>query len=122
MKKETKYSMMTGLIALVIGMVSFFVILNFYPTSYSGQEVFNTEEEYSQFKQELVDLNAKFKVGHMFVLSSKPPIIVKFDDIRVSEDISFPYGEKDSSLPPAVGFGVVISVCTVIFCILIKCE
>lgn len=66
---------------------------------YSGRLVFNTEEEYSQFKQEVIDSDASWE-GQDFkmnVLSSSPPIIVSFK-VSVPQSYNFLYGEKDSQV------------------------
>lgn len=60
---------------------------------YIGELAFNTEQEYMEFKQEIIDSNAKW--DKMEILSSSPPIIVHFG-IRVSQDYDFPFGEKRS--------------------------
>jgi large-conductance mechanosensitive channel len=58
---------------------------------YSGKEVFTTEEQYTKFKQSLVDSNAKWETKDMQVLSSDPPIIVSYK-VGVEKGQAFPYG------------------------------
>lgn len=75
---------------------------------YEGHEVFNTETEYIQFKQILVDTNAQWgRNGRMDVLSSTPPIIVDYE-VWVGKDILFPYGRWTNDglrvLGAALGF------------------
>jgi hypothetical protein len=60
--------------------------------AYSGRVVFNTESDYSQFKQVLADQDVD--ISDMTVLSSAPPILVQFNQVQVSHNIYFPYGEK----------------------------
>lgn len=65
--------------------------------SYKGTIVFNTEEEYTHFKQELITSHADWIQETMQALTSQPPIIVKFS-ISVPQDYTFPYGQKTSDV------------------------
>lgn len=60
---------------------------------YKGQVVFNSESEYSRFKQELIDTEASWSNADMQVLYSEPPIIVRFKNVIIDEKYVFPYGE-----------------------------
>lgn len=62
--------------------------------TYTGEIVFNSESEYLEFKQEVIDSDAGW--DRMDILSSKPPIIVHFS-VRVKQDYNFPYGEKSNN-------------------------
>jgi hypothetical protein len=59
--------------------------------TYSGKEVFNSEAEYTKFKQALVEDNVRWATGNIQVLSSDPPIIVKYS-VEVDKGQIFPYG------------------------------
>ena len=61
---------------------------------YSGTSIFNTEQEYNEFK---LDLKNRITEGPVVldnysVLASEPPIIVKFE-VKVPYDYDFPYGK-----------------------------
>ena len=73
---------------------------------YQGQESFQTEESYSQFKQTLIDTKAKWDSGEMSVLSSKPPIIVTYV-VDVKHNLSFPYGEEKGVVEKTVNIYIV---------------
>ena len=64
------------------------------PDEYSGQEVFNTTDEYKQFKKVIIDSGASWSSsGHKLeTLASDPPIIVAFN-VSVPQDSYFPYGK-----------------------------
>jgi len=64
---------------------------------YSGTSIFNTEQEYNEFK---LDLKNRITEGPVVldnysVLASEPPIIVKFE-VKVPYDYDFPYGKIHS--------------------------
>jgi len=74
--------------------------------TYTGKLSFDTEQEYTQFKQEIVNSEAIW--NRMDVLSSDPPILVQFR-VQVSQDYDFPYGEKSNIGPTmAIVFGVLL--------------
>ena len=100
-KKIVSISVLSGIIAVIVGTFAL-------PTQYSGEEVFYTQREYSKFKQELVDSNAKYETDNIFVLSSEPPIIVRFEDVIVADDYPFSYGGKDSVILRATALGIII--------------
>jgi hypothetical protein len=62
--------------------------------SYKGKVVFYTEQEYTQFKTELIKSDAKWDATNndIEVLNNEPPIIVTFD-VSVSQDYNFKYGK-----------------------------
>lgn len=62
--------------------------------NYGGSLIFYSEDDYTKFKQELINSNAKWDPGEISVLSSEPPIIVEFTDITIPKDYDFPYGKK----------------------------
>jgi hypothetical protein len=73
---------------------------------YRGQEVFYTEQEYIKFKQALVDYEVT--IEDIDVLSSEPPIIVKFAIYGVEKPDVFPYGEKiNTGIGMAMFIGVI---------------
>ncbi len=59
---------------------------------YEGTEIFSTEGEYQEFKAILV--SSEVELLDVAVLSSSPPIIVKFEVKTASLDLTFPYGER----------------------------
>jgi hypothetical protein len=63
-------------------------------SNYCGKVIFTSEQEYSKFKQTLIDTNANWNSNGMSVLSSAPPIIVDFD-VKVPSNEKFPYGNRD---------------------------
>jgi len=82
----------------------------------SGKTVFNTTNEYIQFKQALA--NPLITINSITVLSSDPPIIVLYNITRPA-DTPFPYdgnefGNKTVNDPLMNGllFAAVISLCT----------
>ncbi len=58
--------------------------------TYSGFEGLD-EQRYSQFKQALIDSNFRDQVSSVQVLSSEPPIIVKWD-FTADYKTDFPFG------------------------------
>ena len=65
--------------------------LFFAPEIYSGKEVFQTEQEYTSFKEALA--YDEVKIIKSYSLTSAPPIVVSFT-ITSPRDHSFPYGHK----------------------------
>ena len=59
---------------------------------FEGTEIFLTENEYQAFKITLGE--SKVDLVEALVLSSNPPIIVKFKVEAESLDTTFPYGER----------------------------
>lgn len=57
---------------------------------YEGKLVFETEQEYSNFKRAVG--NSDVRIGNLVVLSSDPPIVVDFS-VRVPEGMVFNYGK-----------------------------
>lgn len=60
--------------------------------TYTGQATFQTEQEYTTFKQAIVNINGD--ITGTTVLSSSPPIIVNFQIVTTHEAPDFPYGTK----------------------------
>jgi uncharacterized membrane protein len=60
---------------------------------YSGKIVFQSEQEYSQFKEVIAKDYVSFDTQDILVLSSSPPIVVQFK-VEVQGDNGFPYGKK----------------------------
>lgn len=60
--------------------------------SYRGTEIFTTENDYKQFRQELANAPL-YSVKEITVQTSEPPIIVNFD-FQVERDYEFPYGQR----------------------------
>jgi len=60
---------------------------------YEGTEVFLTEQDYKEFKMLFVD--PQVQLLDASVLTSEPPIIVRFKVQVPSPDYGFPYGKKD---------------------------
>ncbi len=60
--------------------------------SYKGTEILATENDYKQFRQELANAPI-YSVKEITVLTSEPPIIVKFD-FQVERAYEFPYGKR----------------------------
>lgn len=81
--------------------------------TYSGKIVFNSEDEYSQFKQALIQYDATWQNDQMQVLSSEPPIIVQYT-VSISRDKTFPYGVKHSMYTKPI----VIVTIGVLFCLI----
>jgi len=73
-----------GLLALVIGLGAYL------DPTYSGKEVFQTQQEYSDFKQ-AVGVEG-IRLVDVEVLSSEPPIVVQY---KVKTTGYFPYGERE---------------------------
>ena len=89
---EWHFLTIIGVIALIGGGVFWGTILAGYgQDTYGGVIVANTEEEYSQFKQELADTPI-LAINELDTLSSSPPIIVNFS-IEVPYGYQFPYGK-----------------------------
>jgi len=59
---------------------------------YEGSEVFATEQEYKEFKLSFTD--PRVRLLDAAVLSSEPPIVVKFKARVLDFDYEFPYGER----------------------------
>ena len=89
----SKLMIITGIIILILGGASLYRAIEV--SSYGGQIIFNSEQDYAKFKQSLIDTNAKWHSSEMSVLSSSPPIIVTFKGVEVSANTEFPYGNKD---------------------------
>jgi len=89
----SKLMIITGIIILILGGASLYRAIEV--SSYGGQIIFNSEQDYAKFKQSLIDTNAKWHSSGMSVLSSSPPIIVTFKGVEVSANTEFPYGNKD---------------------------
>lgn len=64
--------------------------------SYGGELVFETQDEYVEFKEDLKDriLGEEIELSEFTVLASEPPIIVKFK-VGVPYDYELPWGERD---------------------------
>ena len=75
---------------------------------YEGTEVFNSEQEYTQFKRALVDYDVE--INSVTVLSSSPPIIVKFS-VDPPGNTTFPYGKEEKAGGyTAGGVGILIGI------------
>ena len=91
---------------LGLGVFLLLVFLVLIPTvahedlSYSGQQVFLSEEKYEDFKgdfkQALIDADGV--IADYRVLASEPPIIVSFEVTGVSYDFTFPYGSAGNQV------------------------
>ena len=105
-KHDWDYGLIIAIVMLVVGIVLFFPVRYSQPytgweQTYEGREIFYTEEEYSQFKQAIVDYEVPLR--NIEVLSSKPPTIVEFRYITITglldenEEViaikEFPYGQ-----------------------------
>jgi len=71
------------------------VILNA-DNSYSGKVTFYSENEYRDFKLELIKSNANWSNENIAVLNNEPPIFVQFS-ISVPQGYDFPYGKIHST-------------------------
>ncbi len=81
------------------------------PDSYSGNLVFNSEEDYAKFKQVVVDSKAHWGDGYSSIqaLSSNPPILVKFNNVMVDHSYRFPYGSKaEGWVEPLVAYSMLL--------------
>lgn len=61
---------------------------------FSGQEIFESEEEYSKFKTALTETS--WDLDYVKTLSSKPPILVDFWNVE-DPTHQFPYGKESTS-------------------------
>ncbi len=106
MKKTRLFFLISGIIFIIFGILSISIPItdDWGGKRYIGNLVFNTEQEYVQFKQAIVDTKAS--MNKMEVLASTPPIIVSFDIIIKDNTLSFPYGE--TSRINSIGGGVFI--------------
>jgi len=82
-------------IILLVGIfgLAYFWIHGFDEVYYEGTEVFLTEQDYKEFKMLFVD--PQVQLLDASVLTSEPPIIVRFKVQVPSPDYGFPYGKKD---------------------------
>ena len=92
------------LVLLVIGATVGFTILGLHwgetaEKKYTGKIVFQSEQEYGQFKQAVGD--QEVDISEMQVLSSDPPIVVEFK-VYVPHWMEFPYGEHNADLSSTV--------------------
>jgi hypothetical protein len=84
---------------------------------YTGKEVFNSESDYTNFKQALVASGAIWDVSnggdtYIQALSSSPPIIVNFN-VRVKQGVNFPYGKRKDEVSWNLGLGIFL------FCLIV---
>jgi len=86
--------------------------LFFAPEVYSGKEVFQTEQEYTSFKEALA--YDEVKIIKSYSLTSAPPIVISFT-ITSSRDYSFPYGHKSSSNTIVGSLGIIASIGLLLF-------
>jgi len=84
----------------------------FAPDTYSGKEVFQTEQEYTSFKEALA--YDEVKIIKSYSLTSTPPIVVSFT-ITSSRDHSFPYGHKSLSNTAISLFGIIAGIGLLLF-------
>ena len=106
-------------IAKIIGIIIVLVILaasiavtvvsNLDIEHYSGKVVFNTEEEYTQFKEVIAQESVSYDADSISVLSSSPPIVVNFKNIQAPND--FPYGEGTTLLYKINAILTLIAIC-----------
>jgi len=79
-------------------MAGIIIAIAYHPTdwvdTYSGKELFTTQEEYSNFKS--IISKEKIEIKSTNVLSSDPPIVVSFK-IQTPRVIGFPYGSRIKS-------------------------
>jgi hypothetical protein len=88
------FLIMLGMMVLIMGVaVTVDSNINNY---YTGKITFNTEQEYSQFKTVLSDKDVTYQPEQISVLSSEPPIIVSFKDIKAASKYEFDYGERNN--------------------------
>ena len=90
----------SGLLGLLVGFLMSSFLFN--TVTYEGKAVFQVESQYVEFKQVLA--RPEVEIEDIFVLSSSPPIIVKFL-VTVPESYEFPYGE---AWPPGAWFSYVV--------------
>ena len=89
------------------------------PYQYKGTLAFNSESEYAQFKQALIDAEADWSAGDITILSSEPPIIVKFERVKIDKSFEFPYGEQEEAIP--IWSVVVTTICGFLFlCLMVE--
>jgi len=81
-------------IILLVGIfgLAYFWIHGFDEVYYEGTEVFATEQAYQEFKVLFVD--PKVQLVDASVLTSEPPIIVRFKVQVPSSGYDFPYGKR----------------------------
>jgi len=80
---------------LALGVLLIALGFLFYSTDYyHGDVYFQTEEQYTQFKQAILDSNAEIVPSSTFILSSEMPIVGKFG-VYVDKGTEFPYGTLD---------------------------
>jgi hypothetical protein len=119
MKKSNILLLLTCLVVLatVVGSIYAYKLSAW---SYSGKVVFNTEEEYTKFKQDISDEN--IKIVDVKSLSSAPPIVVDFE-VETQHDYLFNYGnlrkDANGNRGVIIAGGVAISF-VLIFAIIIK--
>jgi hypothetical protein len=98
MKTEWALFVVSLLVSLAATVSGVFTIVNpdvaGLAATYQGKIVFQSESEYIQFKQAMSQENVR--IEDVDVLSSAPPIIVKFK-VTVPGNVAFPYGEKYST-------------------------
>lgn len=73
---------------------------------YEGRLVFQSENEYSKFKEYIVAnpeirISASDNAYYLLVLSSAPPILIDYR-IYVPSDVEFPYNYKSKYNPSAI--------------------
>ena len=103
-----------ALVALVAAILFSFNVIGPNTNSYSGKAVFNTEQEYANFKTALTPQDVY--IGNITTLNSTLPIIVTFE-VSVPEGSTFPYGTHESNAGRwvAIGFLYLIGIgCTAI--------
>ena len=74
--------------------------------TYGGKVVFETEEEYSDFKRAVGD--DVVDIRDIMTLSSEPPVVVDFE-VRVPYDYSFGYGDRSEDTSD-IHLGYVVNV------------
>ena len=82
---------------------------------YEGKVSFATEEEYQVFKIRIAANDVSYQPQDISALSSSPPIIVSFKDVRISGDIPFNYGKEQQDYPSMMILGLAIIFCGVVF-------
>ena len=85
-KTDTAILAFTGIFLLIVSATIFL----FADKVYEGKEVFQTEQEYTAFKEAVAEDAVSIK--NIDVLSSDPPIIVDFC-LFVNNNYKFEYGE-----------------------------
>ena len=80
---------------LCLVLIIFGIMFYFLPNTYQGKFVFDTAQEYTEFKIALS--NPDINIIDISVLSSNPPIVVQYN-LTVPRTTAFPYSEANPLL------------------------